>query len=109
LCLDHVQPLKDRAELLLKMLAYGLFFLCRQVPEGVFERTKGLFARGVEELLAVPTRFPLVTQMLLHPLVDALAQFGWQVSVDNVLKAGRQVNFQGVMPGELIEDFDGQC
>lgn len=35
-----------------------------------------------------------------------LAQFDWQVSVDDVLKAGRQVNFPGYDAGELIEDFD---
>jgi hypothetical protein len=32
LCLDHVQPFKDDAEVLLKMRSYRLFFLFRQVP-----------------------------------------------------------------------------
>jgi hypothetical protein len=31
LCLDHVQPLKDGAEVPLKMLSYRLFFLVKQV------------------------------------------------------------------------------
>ena len=42
---------------------------------------------------------------MMYPFL-VLAQFDWRVSVDDVLKAGHQVNFSGCDAGELIEDFD---
>src|SRR6266496_3910859 len=83
---ENVQFLKEETELLFKLLQERLFFLFRQFPELLFERTEGFLASFVDELFFGPSCLPFILTVLFHPLVHGLSKRGLHQVIDPVLK-----------------------
>src|SRR5258708_5523915 len=106
---ENVQLLEEEAELVLKMLLYGMFFVFRKLEQALFKWTKSFFARHVQELFSIQSCFPFFLTIVFYPLVHVLSKRVRHSVIDNVLKTGGQVNFKRFMLWKLIKQFIGEC